>query len=110
MVPESEPETHALLARNSFSIEYGNRIAFADLSGQQISWAADKTGFLGRNGTLDNPAALASGKPLSAKSGAAMDPCAALQTTVSLKPNTASEVVFFLGEASSRPEAIASIK
>ena len=50
------------------------------------------------------------GKPLSAKSGAAMDPCAALQTTVLLRPNAVSEVVFFLGEAASRPEAIASIK
>ena len=39
-----------------------------------------------------------------------MDPCAALQTTVLLRPNTVSEVVFFLGEAASRPEAIASIK
>ncbi len=99
-----------MLARNSFSVEYGDRIAFADLRGQQISSTADRTAFLGRNGALDNPAALASGKPLAAKVGAAMDPCAALQTTLSLKPNAAGEVVFFLGEAASRPEAIASIK
>jgi len=110
IVTEVEPETHAILARNSFSIEYGSRIAFADLRGQQISSTADRTGFLGRNGTLDNPAALATVKPLSAKAGAAMDPCAALQTTVSLKPNATSEIVFFLGEAASRQEAIASIK
>ncbi|MGC2494223.1 GH36-type glycosyl hydrolase domain-containing protein [Candidatus Binatus sp.] len=110
IVTEAESETHAVLARNSFSIEYGTRIAFADLRGQQISWTADRTEFLGRNGTLDNPAALASGKPLSARTGAAMDPCAALQTTVSLKPNAESEVVFFLGEAASRPAAIATIK
>ena len=76
----------------------------------QLSWTADRTEFIGRNSTLDNPAALAAGRPLSAKSGAAMDPCAALQTTVLLRPNTVSEVVFFLGEAASRPEAIASIK
>ena len=110
IVTEIEPETHAVLARNSFSIEYGSRIAFADLRGNPISWTADRTEFLGRNGTLDNPAALAAGKPLSAKAGAAMDPCAALQTTVSLRPNAETEVVFFLGEAASRPEAIASIK
>jgi cyclic beta-1,2-glucan synthetase len=110
IVTETDPETHAILARNSFSIEYGSRIAFADLRGNPLSWTADRTEFLGRNGTLDNPAALAAGKPLSAKAGAAMDPCAALRTTVSLKPNAASKVVFFLGEAASRPEAIASIK
>ena len=110
IVTEVERETHAILARNSFSVEYGNRVAFADLRGNPLSWTADRTEFLGRNGALDNPAALASGKPLAARSGAAMDPCAALQTTVSLKPNAADEVVFLLGEAAGRPAAIASIK
>ena len=110
IVTEIEPGTHAVLARNSFSTEYGSRIAFADLRGAQLSWTADRTEFLGRNGTLDNPAALAGGKPLSAKAGAAMDPCAALQTTVFLRPNAATEVVFILGESASRAEAIAAIK
>ncbi len=110
IVTEIEPETHAVLARNSFSIEYGNRIAFADLHGSQISSTADRTGFLGRNGTLDNPAALASSSPLSAKSGAAMDPCAALQTTLSIRPNGETEVIFLLGEAANRADAIAAIK
>ena len=110
IVTEVEGETHAILARNPFNVEYGSRIAFADLSGQQISWTADRTEFLGRNGTLDNPAALASGKPLAARSGAAMDPCAALQTTLSLRPDAETEVVFFLGESATRAEALASIK
>ena len=110
IVTEIEPETHAVLARNSFSTEYGNRIAFADLNGQQQSWTADRTEFLGRNGTLDNPAALAEGKPLYARAGAAIDPCAALQTTLSLRSNAATEVVFLLGEAENRAEAISSIK
>jgi len=110
VVTEIEPETHAILARNSFSVEYGGRVAFADLSGQQISSTADRTEFLGRNGTLDNPAALAGNTRLSGRAGAAMDPCAALQTTLSLRPNADTEVVLFLGEASSRAEAIASIK
>ena len=110
IVTEIEPETHAILARNSFSVEYGNRIAFADLRGAQISWTADRTGFIGRNGTLDNPAALASSRPLAPKAGAAIDPCAALQTTVALRPDAATEVVFMLGEAGNRDDAIASIK
>ncbi|HEY6419092.1 MAG TPA: glucoamylase family protein [Candidatus Binataceae bacterium] len=110
IVTEIESGTHAILARNPFSTEYGSRIAFADLSGRQISWTADRTEFLGRNGTLDNPASLAGGQPLSAKEGAAIDPCAALQTTLSLRPNAETEVVFFLGEAATREEAIASIK
>jgi cyclic beta-1,2-glucan synthetase len=110
IMTEIEPETHAVLARNPFSNEYGSRIAFADLGGQQLSWTADRTEFLGRNGTLDNPAALAEGKPLYARAGAAIDPCAALQTTLSLRPNAVTGVVFFLGEAENRAEAISSIK
>ena len=39
-----------------------------------------------------------------------MDPCAALQTTLSLRPDAETEVVFFLGESATRAEAIASIK
>ena len=110
IVTEIERETHAILARNTFSIEYGNRIVFADLRGQQISWTADRTEFLGRNGTSDNPAALAGGKRLSAKARAAIDPCAALQMTLSLRQNAETEVLCFLGEAATRDEAIASIK
>jgi cyclic beta-1,2-glucan synthetase len=110
IVTEVDPETNAILARNSFSVDYGDRIAFADLRGGQHSWTADRTQFLGRNGTLDNPAALADGKPLFSKSGAAMDPCAALQTTVTLRPNAVTEVVFLLGEEASRAAAVASIK
>ncbi len=110
IVTEIEPETHAILARNSFSGEYGGRIAFADLLGNQSSSTADRTEFLGRNGTLDNPAALAAGKPLSAKSGAAIDPCAALQMTATLRPNAATEVVLILGEEASKADAIAAIK
>ena len=50
------------------------------------------------------------GKPLSARAGAAIDPCAALQTTLSLRPDAVTEVVFLLGEAANRAEAISSIK
>ncbi|MGD0120046.1 MAG: glucoamylase family protein [Candidatus Binatus sp.] len=109
IVTEIEPSTHAVLARNSFNLDYGSRVAFADLRGQQQSWTADRTQFLGRNGTLDNPAALAEGKSLFSRSGAAMDPCAALQTVVALRPNAATEVVFLLGEGENRAAAIASV-
>ena len=38
---------------------FGSRVAFADLGGRQTAWTGDRREFLGRNGTLDNPAALA---------------------------------------------------
>ena len=71
IVTEIDSDTHAMLARNSFSTDYGERVAFADLRGRQISWTGDRTEFLGRNGSLDNPAALAGAAPLSNRVGAA---------------------------------------
>ncbi|MGH8324560.1 MAG: GH36-type glycosyl hydrolase domain-containing protein, partial [Steroidobacteraceae bacterium] len=41
--------------------------------------------------------------------GAALDPCGALQTRLELKPNGVSEIVFFLGEAATKAEALSMI-
>lgn len=109
IVTEIDSDTSAMLARNSFSTDYGSRVAFADLGGQQLSWTGDRTEFLGRNGSLDNPAALASAAPLSDRVGAGLDPCGALQTRLELKPNGVTEVVFFLGEAATRAQALSLV-
>ena len=109
MVTEVDSETGAMFARNPWSIQFGSRVAFADLAGRQTSWTADRTEFIGRNGTLDKPAALASDTPLSKRVGAGLDPCAALQTRLELKPNDTVEVVFFLGEAATTTEAVSLI-
>ena len=58
VVTEIDFDTRAMLARNFFRTDYGSRVAFADLNGRQLSWTGDRTDFLGRNGSLDNPAAL----------------------------------------------------
>ena len=109
VVTEIDSETRAMLARNSLSTEFGSRVAFADLSGRQLSWTGDRTEFLGRNGTLDHPAALASAAPLSNRVGAGLDPCGALQTRLELKPNGVTEIVFFLGEAATKAEALSLV-
>ena len=109
LVTEIDFDTRAMLARNLFNTEYGSRVAFADLSGRQLSWTGDRTNFLGRNGSLDNPAALARTAPLSERVGAGLDPCGALQTRVELQPNAETEVVFFLGEAATKAEALSVV-
>jgi cyclic beta-1,2-glucan synthetase len=105
IVTEIDAETGAMLARNPWSIEFGQRVAFADLGGRQLSWTGDRTEFLGRNGTLDQPAALAGAAPLSNRVGAGLDPCGALQTRLELKANGAAEIVFLLGEAATNAQA-----
>ena len=109
VVTEIDAATGAMLARNPWSLEFGRRVAFADLGGRQLSWTGDRTEFLGRNGTLDNPAALASATPLSKRVGAGLDPCGALQTGVTLKANGSAEITFLLGETATTAEAQALI-
>src|SRR5207249_10159873 len=99
IVTEIEPETKAMLVRNSWNSEFNGRVAFADLGGRQTAWTGDRTEFLGRNGTLDHPAALARGTALSGRVGAGLDPCGALQATVELRPGGRAIVVFLLGQA-----------
>jgi len=110
VVTEIDSDTGAMLARNPWSSDYGDRVAFADLAGRQTAWTGDRTEFLGRNGATDFPAALARTAPLSNRVGAGLDPCGVLQTHFRLEPNGGNEIVFFLGETATRAESLALIE
>lgn len=110
VVTEIDPKTGAMLARNPWSNDFGGRVAFADLAGRQLSWTGDRAEFLGRNGTLDQPAALAGDGPLSNRVGAGLDPCGALQTRLELEANGTAEVVFLLGQTATKAEARSLLK
>jgi len=105
LITEVDSETGALFARSVNAGEFAGRVAFADLAGAQQSLTADRKEFIGRHRSLDSPAALDRGAPLSGKVGAALDPCAALQTPVELRPGAEVEIVFFLGDAPNETEA-----
>jgi cyclic beta-1,2-glucan synthetase len=105
ILTEINPGTGAIFARNPWNNQFGERVAFADLNGQQTSWTCDRTEFLGRDGAMSRPLGLAPGKLLSNRSGAGLDPCGALQARIQLQPDETAEIVFFLGECASRDEA-----
>ncbi len=105
VVTEIDDATGALFARNAWNGEFANRIAFADLGGRQTAWSADRLDFLGRNASLDHPASLERGAKLSNKTGAGLDPCAALQTTLELEPGRRADILFLLGEEETREKA-----
>ena len=109
IVTETDPQTGALFAMNPWNTNFRARVAFADLGGRQTSWTADRREFLGRHGTLERPAGLAAEEPLSKRVGAGLDPCAALQCSVSIEPDATVEVVFFLGQAADAVEAQALV-
>ncbi|MFA6034868.1 MAG: cyclic beta 1-2 glucan synthetase, partial [Myxococcota bacterium] len=109
VVTELEPLTGAILARNRYSSEFPDTVAFFDCSESLRSVSGDRTEFLGRNGDPSGPEALRL-KSLSGRLGPGLDPCAAMQVRVDLPGGTEREIVFVLGAGGSTAEAIALIQ
>nr|RDS94800.1 glycosyl transferase [Cereibacter sphaeroides f. sp. denitrificans] len=97
----------SLFARNPWSPAFPGRVAFADIGPEPSGWTCDRASFLGRGGSLAAPAGLA--HPLSARSGAGHDPCAALQRDLTLGIGESVEVVILLGQTASSEAARALI-
>ena len=101
VITEIDPASGALFARNAYNTEFADRIAFFDVDDATRTVSGDRTEFLGRNGTLRNPAAMTRSQ-LSGKVGAALDPCAAIQVAFELADGEEREIVFRLGVAEAR--------
>src|SRR5207237_5770259 len=93
---EIDPVTGALFARNPYNTDFPGRIAFFDADEGTRSMTGDRTEFLGRNGTLQTPAAMGRSR-LSGKVGAALDPCGAIQLPFELPDGRERELIFRLG-------------
>ena len=105
VVTEIDAPTGAMFARNPWNPGFSSRVAFADLAGRQTQWTGDRREFIGRHGRLEQPAALTGDVALSGRTGAGLDPCCALQTSIVLEPGQVLEIDFFLGEAASAADA-----
>jgi cyclic beta-1,2-glucan synthetase len=99
-----DPDTGALIARNSYNGEFAQRVAFADVNRAGRTWTCDRTEFLGRNGSTRRPRALRRVE-LSGLAGGDLDPCAAIQVKFNLQPGAVTELVFTLGEGDDVAEA-----
>ena len=95
---EIDARNGALYARNPYNSEFSDCVAFFDVDEPTRTVTGSRTEFLGRNGTLRNPAAMHRVR-LSGKTGAALDPCAAMQVMVDLADGEQREAVFRLGSA-----------
>ncbi|MBK1642844.1 hypothetical protein CKO12_13390 [Chromatium okenii] len=96
VITEIDPTSGALLARNPYNTEFADHLAFFAVDAAEYSVCGDRAAFIGRNGSLALPVALTQ-VHLSGSVGAALDPCAALQTVVTLAPGQSQVVVFRLG-------------
>jgi len=106
---EIAPQSGALYARNPYNPEFGERVAFFDVDAPNRGLSGDRTEFLGRNGTLRNPAALQRSR-LSGKVGAGLDPCGAIQVSIDLADGEAREIIFRLGVGRNVAEADKLVK
>ena len=99
-----DEEAQALLAQNRYHPEYGERVAFVAITPQADSYGGDRTAFIGRNRSLANPAAMELTR-LSQRTGAGLDPCAALRVSLEMAPGERREITCMLGQAESVAEA-----
>ena len=104
VITETDPESGAMLARNSYSAEFGNRVAFFNVDHATRTLSGDRVEFLGRNAALNNPAAMMRSH-LSGRTGAGLDPCGAIQVVFDLEDGEEREIVFTLGAGQDRDKA-----
>ncbi|SLM62712.1 MULTISPECIES: glycoside hydrolase family 94 protein [Dickeya] len=85
-----------VLANNFYGGNGTPRTAFFAVSGVHCSLTGDRREFLGRNGSRQHPAAMQVHR-LSDKTGAGLDPCAALQSAATLIDGDQKTFIFILG-------------
>jgi len=99
-----DEESHALIARNRYHPEFGDRVAFTSINPPPDFYSGDRTSFVGRNRSLSNPSAMDRIRR-SQRAGAGYDPCAALQINLELNPGEEKEVTCILGQAETLEQA-----
>jgi cyclic beta-1,2-glucan synthetase len=99
----------ALLARNTWNAEFAEYVGFFDVDHPQRTISSDRSEFIGRNGSLNAPAAMTRAS-LSGRVGALMDPCGAIQVPFELADGESRDFIFRLGAARSVDEASALIQ
>jgi len=105
ILSEQDAESGALLFRNRYNTAFSGRVSFFKVDeSSQLTFTADRLEFIGRNRNLQDPQAMQR-KRLSGRSGAGMDPCAALQVVFDLSDGAEKELVFHLGSAPNTQEA-----
>ncbi len=93
---EVDPYSGALYARNPYNTGFPGRVAFFHVDDVNRTVSGDRAEFIGRNGSLARPAAMARSH-LSGRLGSGLDPCAAIQVPFDLADGQSREVTFLLG-------------
>jgi cyclic beta-1,2-glucan synthetase len=105
VVTNWDPDRGVILARNGYHPDYAGRVGFMAIDPWPASFTCDRSGFLGRNRSNQEPEALKHVQ-LAGRSGAELDPCGALQVKIELAPGESQDVICLLGQAADEAEAL----
>lgn len=110
------PEANILTAKNTYQETFPEATAFLGIfpdqphGGEQsenLSWTGDRTEFIGRNRTMENPAALER-VGLSGRVGSNYESCGAIQKKITIEPGE-EQVVYVLLGCDESNEAVSSL-
>ena len=96
VITEIDQISGAIFAKNPYNSEFPGRVAFLDSNILNRTVTGDRCEFIGRNGSLEKPAAMEQVR-LSNKVGPGHDPCAAMQVPCELTDGEEREIIFTLG-------------
>ena len=108
-ITQVDTQSGAIMATNLYNTEFGSRVAFFDVDDINKTYTTDRSEFIGRNGTLQNPDAMNRAK-LSGKIGAGLDPCAAIQVVLDLSEDQEKEIIFRLGAGKNMEETVKMLR
>ncbi|NLC43477.1 MAG: glycosyl transferase, partial [Clostridiales bacterium] len=104
IVTEYDEANNGMLAYNRYNDEFSELAAFMASSIPIDSYTSQRNEFLGRNGTLDEPAAMRAER-LSNRAEVNHDPCSAIQVKIELDPGESKNLLFLLGQGKNIEEA-----
>jgi cyclic beta-1,2-glucan synthetase len=102
---EMAADGQVMLARNYFDPAFAARVAFVGMSSPVWAFTAGRREFVGRNGTLSDPAAMHR-ETLSGDVGDTIDPCGALSSIIELDPEETRDIVILLGAGENADAAL----
>jgi cellobiose phosphorylase len=108
VVTSIDSSSGAMFAQNAYNAEFAGRTAFFHVDDASRRVTSDRTEFIGRNGTLSEPAAMLR-STLAGRVGGGLDPCAAIRVDFELGEGQEREIVFRLGAGRDSEDAAALV-
>ena len=109
IVPDYDDENGVLMARNTYSTEFSEFIAFLASDQPVHGLTTDRREFLGMPGNRSYPEGLKR-IGLSSQIESGIDPCAALQSHLNFEPGEEKTITFMLGQEKSKEDVIQLVK